>query len=87
MNVAKALEEPVLSVSQGACFQNDCNNIKWDCWLGKMWNVEGNKVSKTSSTEILLNFSEMLSLHKKRLFFRGRLCECKNDCISVSCSN
>lgn len=81
--------------SKGACsvcvtgcmFTNYCSKVKCDCWLCTVWNVEGNKVSKTSSTEILLNFSEILSLHKKTLFFRGRLCECKNYCISVLCSN
>ena len=32
-----------------------------------LWRVEGSEFSKTSSTEILLNFSQMLSLHKNLL--------------------
>lgn len=36
-------------------------------WLGTVWKVEGNEVSKTFSTEILLNSSKMLSLHRKNL--------------------
>lgn len=31
INMGKILAEPLLSVSGGVCFQNDCSKVKCDC--------------------------------------------------------